>query len=108
VFQFGLTVLWDDPDGLVTPGLYHFTVAEVRAPYREQLARYRTTLFWWFGLLFAALIAAQLVILAHAETAPDARARGRGGRDRRARIRRQRLPARAPAPRAQPQRTDLE
>ncbi|MCA1798929.1 MAG: two-component sensor histidine kinase [Xanthomonadaceae bacterium] len=64
LFQYGFTVLWDaGDDDLMPPREYHFAVAETLAPFRAQLSRYRTSLFWWFGLLFASLVAAQLVIL---------------------------------------------
>lgn len=64
VFQYAFTVLWDaGGEGLLPPREYRFVVAETLAPFRAQLGRYRASLFWWFGLLFTALVAAQLVIL---------------------------------------------
>lgn len=62
-FQYGYTVLWHDGPGDAAPQLYHFSVAESLEPYRAQLARYRVNLFGWFSILFAGLIAAQILIL---------------------------------------------
>lgn len=63
VFQYGYTVLWHDALGDGEPSLYHFAVAETLEPYRAQLSRYRTSLWSWFGALFAGLMIAQLAIL---------------------------------------------
>ena len=63
VFQYGYTVSWHDPPGEVGPTVYHFAVAETLEPYRAQLARFRASLWKWFGALFAGLVIAQLAIL---------------------------------------------
>lgn len=63
VFRIGLTVLWDTGAEGVEPALYHFLVVESLDSYLAQVGRFRANLFWWFGLVFAALIIAQLVIL---------------------------------------------
>ncbi len=63
MFRFGLTVAWDLGDVGLDPVVFHFMVGETLEPFRAQVTRFRVNLFGWFGLLFAALIIAQLFIL---------------------------------------------
>ncbi len=63
VFVNALTVTWDTGIAGTEPRTLTFAVAETMEPFQAQMTRFRVNLSGWFGLVFAGLIVAQLVIL---------------------------------------------
>lgn len=63
LFLLGFTVLWDSDDENLEPQVFHFMAAESVQAYLAQVGRFRASLLGWFGLVFAALVGAQLLIL---------------------------------------------
>ena len=58
-FLLTIAVEWEEA------GVYTFTVAEAQASQRLQIARFRTLLFGWFGLVAMAFVALQALLLRH-------------------------------------------
>jgi two-component system sensor histidine kinase PhoQ len=58
-FLLTIAVEWEEA------GIYSFTVAESQAAQEQQVARFRTLLFGWFGLVALAFVALQALLLRH-------------------------------------------
>ncbi len=58
-FLLTIAVEWEEA------GVYRFTVAESQASHALQVARFRTLLFSWFGLVALAFVALQALLLRH-------------------------------------------